>query len=279
MPSGRCTLTRSSPHRDLVTTNGKRTPRSGWNGWVIRVCGASTGPGAFCSFDERLREQPVAPLAAGGAAAALGPDQAAAGAGLQRQVDAGTQLQVVDVAAVAAHVLAVGDALAQAPQRGALVRAQQVDERHQVVLRRKGGMARGGPGEAGRQARGVGGRGVNDGRRGAGCGMAERCLARPPFACPAASALLDCRPLPLSSRVPWLRRADSGRRAGPAAASAWCCWWWRGPAQGGAGRHGHAGGGSGTALNVLAMRASDRRASRPRRKRGVGTGVVQTDGT
>ena len=52
MPSGRCTVTRSSPQRDLVTRNGKRAPRSGWNGWVIRICGASTAPGAFCSFDE-----------------------------------------------------------------------------------------------------------------------------------------------------------------------------------------------------------------------------------
>ena len=52
MPSGRCTVTRSSPHRDFVTTNGKRVPRSGWNGWVIRICGASTAPGAFCSFEE-----------------------------------------------------------------------------------------------------------------------------------------------------------------------------------------------------------------------------------
>ena len=83
-------------------------------------------------------------------------------------------------------------------------------------------MARAGPGEAGRQARGVGRRGVGDGRRGAGCRMPARCLVRPPSTCPAASALLDCRPLPLSSRVPWLLRADSGRRAGPAAASAWC---------------------------------------------------------
>ena len=52
VPSGRCTVTRSSPHRDFVTTNGKRVPRSGWNGWVIRICGASTAPGAFCSFEE-----------------------------------------------------------------------------------------------------------------------------------------------------------------------------------------------------------------------------------
>ena len=33
--------------------------------------------------------------------------------------------------------------------------------------------------------------------------MPKRCLARPRSACPAASALLDSRPLPLSSRVPW----------------------------------------------------------------------------
>ena len=52
MPSGRCTVTRSSPHRDFVTTKGKRAPRSGWNGWVTRICGASTAPGAFCSFEE-----------------------------------------------------------------------------------------------------------------------------------------------------------------------------------------------------------------------------------
>ena len=30
-------------------------PRSGWNGWVIRICGASTAPGAFCSFEEEHR--------------------------------------------------------------------------------------------------------------------------------------------------------------------------------------------------------------------------------
>ena len=30
-------------------------PRSGWNGWVIRICGASTAPGAFCSFERRAR--------------------------------------------------------------------------------------------------------------------------------------------------------------------------------------------------------------------------------
>ena len=45
--------------------------------------------------------------------------------------------------------------------------------------------------------------------------MPKRCLVRPPSACPAASAVLIVAPLPLSSRVPWLLRADSGRRAGP----------------------------------------------------------------
>ena len=63
--------------------------------------------------------------------------------------------------------------------------------------------------------------------------MPERCLARPPFACPAASAVSIVAPLSLSSRVPWLRRADSGRRAGPAAASAWCGWRRFAPARGG----------------------------------------------
>ena len=53
-----CTVTRSSPHRDFVTTNGKRVPRSGWNGRVIRICGASTAPGAFCSFEERQGGEP-----------------------------------------------------------------------------------------------------------------------------------------------------------------------------------------------------------------------------
>ena len=48
---------------------------------------------------ERVCEKPVAPLAAGGAAGAHGPDQPAAGARLVRQVDAGTQLHVVEVAA------------------------------------------------------------------------------------------------------------------------------------------------------------------------------------
>ena len=77
-------------------------------------------------------------------------------------------------------------------------------------------MARTGPGEAGGRPGNAADAGVGDGRRGAGRSMPKRCLVRPPSACPAASALLDCRPLPLSSRVPWLRRADSRRRAGPA---------------------------------------------------------------
>ena len=31
---------------------GKRTPRSGWNGWVMRICGASAAPDAVWSSDE-----------------------------------------------------------------------------------------------------------------------------------------------------------------------------------------------------------------------------------
>ena len=75
----------------------------------------------------------VAVLAAGGAAGALGPDQPATGAGLERQVHAGTQLHVVDVAAVAAHVLAVGDALAQAPQQSPVLGTQRVDQGHRLL--------------------------------------------------------------------------------------------------------------------------------------------------
>ena len=55
VPSGRCTVTRSSPQSDLVTTNGKRAPRSGWNGWVMRICGASAAPCADWSSDEGSR--------------------------------------------------------------------------------------------------------------------------------------------------------------------------------------------------------------------------------
>ena len=119
-------------------------------------------------------------------------------------------------------------------------------------------MARGGPGEAGRQARGVTEAGSTTG--GVGRGAEWRSVALPARLSPVRPRPLsvDCRPLPLSSRVPWLLRADSGRRAGPAAASAWCCGWWRGPAQGGAHGHGHARGGSRTARNVLVMRAGDR---------------------
>ena len=43
---------------------------------------------------ERVLQKPVAALAAGGAAGALGPDQATASARLERQVDAGAQLHV-----------------------------------------------------------------------------------------------------------------------------------------------------------------------------------------
>ncbi len=51
-------------------------------------------------------------------------------------------------------------------------------------------MARGGPGEAGRQARGVTDAGSTTGGVGRGAEWRKRCLARPPFACPAASAVL-----------------------------------------------------------------------------------------
>ena len=75
----------------------------------------------------------MAALAAGGAAGALGPDQAAAGAGLERQVDAGAQLHVVDVVAVAAHVLAVGDALAQPAQQSPVLGTERVDQGHRLL--------------------------------------------------------------------------------------------------------------------------------------------------
>ena len=44
-----------SPQSDRVTTNGKRVPRRGWNGWVMRTCGASAASGAVWSSDEGCR--------------------------------------------------------------------------------------------------------------------------------------------------------------------------------------------------------------------------------
>ena len=101
-------------------------------------------------------------------------------------------------------------------------------------------MARGGPGEAGRQARGVSGSRVGDGRRGARSRNAGALPCPPAFCLSGRVRCVDCRPLPLSSRVPWLRRADSGRRAGPTAAEAWCGWRRLAPARGGAGGRGGA---------------------------------------
>ena len=72
-----------------------------------------------------------------------------------------------------------------------------------MVLRRKGNGPEGGRGKAGRQARGVSGCG---GRRRAAWGGVQHAEALP---CPPAFGLsgrvrsVDCRPLPLSSRVPW----------------------------------------------------------------------------
>ena len=101
-------------------------------------------------------------------------------------------------------------------------------------------MARGGPGEAGRQARGVSGSRVGDGRRGARSRNAGALPCPPAFCLSGRVRCVDCRPLPLSSRVPWLRRADSGRRAGPTAAETWCGWRRLAPARGGAGGRGGA---------------------------------------
>ncbi len=54
-PSGRSNVTRSSPQSGLATTNRKVCPRRGWNGWVIRISGGSTGLAVVDSLGESLR--------------------------------------------------------------------------------------------------------------------------------------------------------------------------------------------------------------------------------
>ena len=81
-------------------------------------------------------------------------------------------------------------------------RGREYDQACHPVEGSHGADRRGGPGEAGRQARGCCGCG---GRRRAAWGGAQHAGALPcppAFAVSGRSALLDCRPLPLSSRVP-----------------------------------------------------------------------------
>ena len=119
-------------------------------------------------------EEPLAPHVAGVAALVRGPDEAPAGPGVERQVDAGAQPLVAVGGPVAAHDLAVGDAAAQAAQPLALFGAEQVGERHQVVLLEKGSGPGAGPVGAGRQAQWRCGCGrVGDQRRGGGGQNAE----------------------------------------------------------------------------------------------------------
>ena len=51
-PSGRSTVTRSSPHSCLATTNRNVWPRRGWNGWTIRISGGSTASAVVDGFGE-----------------------------------------------------------------------------------------------------------------------------------------------------------------------------------------------------------------------------------
>ena len=91
---------------------------------------------------EAVLQEPPSTVVASDAAAALGPDPAAAGAGLEGQVDTGAEELVVDGASDAPHVFAVADALAEPAQRVALFRGQQVDERQSCSPGEGNGAAR-----------------------------------------------------------------------------------------------------------------------------------------
>ena len=55
--------------------------------------------------------------------------------------------------------------------------------------------------------------------------MQRRCLDRPPWPCPVSVRATGLSPATAPSPGSVVLRADSGRRAGPAAAEAWCRWW------------------------------------------------------
>ena len=138
---------RRSPAQAGIAECGQVVEQGDGVAGVLGRAGAGLGGGVIDALEqrgqrelggvERVAEEPGAPLAARDAALALGPDEASARSSLERQVDAGAEHLVAVLCPVAAHVLAVGDLLAQAAQRGALVGAQQVDERHGLSLRRK----------------------------------------------------------------------------------------------------------------------------------------------
>jgi len=207
----------------------------GLGGVVLGRAGVGLGGGVLDALEqrghgdlggvERVVEEPRAPHVAGVAAFVPGPDEAPAGPCLDGQVDAGAELLVAVLRPVAAHVLAVGDALAQAAQRGALVGVQQVDERHGSFS----GEKRGGPGEGAGRPPGVCRFGSVTGGVGAGAqngrsGALPCPLGRVPLgSCPAGVIVVRRRS---PSRVRGCLRADSGRRAGSGrSVQAWLFWW------------------------------------------------------
>ena len=167
-------------------------------------------------------------------------DQPAARAGLDGQVDADAA-QLARLAG-AAHVLAVGEALAQSPQQIAgagdgvcLSRSSSLPVMRptgRLAWRRPaaraplaatveplqassvwGGDGPAGPGAWPRPASGAR-------RRATGCSTPRRECARPRRFPGRRSVLTHCRPFRRLSRVPFVR-ADSGRRAAPKAGCGW----------------------------------------------------------
>ncbi len=218
-----------SPSADRSSSSGTAAGIFGRRGVFVRV-GAGLGGAARGGFKqcghgdlgrvERVVEEPPPALVAGVAALATARYPPAAGPGLDGQVDAAAQHLAAVFRPVAAHVFAVGDLLAQALERDALVGAQQVDERHGVLSGT--GMARTRAGlEAGRQARGVAGAGSvtggvrAGGQQGKGVALAaDLASIRPRPICPI--VVLRRRPLVVSCPCP----ATSGRS--PATVSRRC---------------------------------------------------------